>query len=350
MMNKRSFAKCLCAVALVSLSASATWAAEEITFLAYSGLFQQRYTKMVVEPFMAANPDIKINYFGLPTSGQMLGTLRAQKASPQADVTLLDIVVSKAGTDEGLFAKIDESSVPNLTELRPEARVEGVNGVAVTFDSFSVLFNPTLVKEPLKGIKDLAAPDLKGKVAFTGMPDILGLSAIMVLDKLQSGPGISGQFAKGFDAMASIAPNVLTWEPQPEVFPLIIGGQVAAGMGWNARSQYNAKMSEGKLQAVVPEEGTVFQINTINLIANAQHSAAAKRFINYALSAEAQKRFSQDMYYAPTNAKVELDQETASKTVIRQMEKVVPTDWIAVAKVRDQLLELWRRRIIPLSR
>ena len=65
---------------------SQTAAAQQtVTLMAYSGLFQDRYTKAVVEPFMKANPGIKVEYFPMPNSAQMLGNLRAQKAAPQAD-------------------------------------------------------------------------------------------------------------------------------------------------------------------------------------------------------------------------------------------------------------------------
>ena len=40
-----------------------------VTLMAYSGLFQERYTKAVVEPFMKANPDIMVEFFPLPNFG-----------------------------------------------------------------------------------------------------------------------------------------------------------------------------------------------------------------------------------------------------------------------------------------
>ena len=346
----RTWLSAIGACLLVPILASPALSQQTLTIIAYGGLFQERYTKSVIEPFEKANPGIKVSYFGLPTSGQMLGTLRAQKASPQVDVAILDVTVSKAGTDEGIFAKLDEASIPNLAELRPEAKFPDVNGVGVTFDNFDIVYNPELVKTPPKALKDLASPELKGKVSFTGMPDIIGLSAIMVLDKTDGGPGLAGRFDKGIEAMGKIAPNILTWEPQPEVYPVIVSGQAHAGLGWNARSQLNAKLSGGKLKAVIPSEGTVFQVNTINLVSNAPQTEAAKRFINYALSAETQKRFTEDMFYAPTNRNVQVDAETRERTALSQMDKVIPVDWIAVAKVSDAMMDQCRRPLLPHSR
>jgi len=336
----------------LSLAAPHAFAQQTITLIAYGGLFQERYTKSVIEPFQAGNPGISVNYFALPTSGQMLGTLRAQKAAPQSDVAILDVTVSKAGTDDGIFVKLDDKLVPNIARLRPEARFPDVGGVGVTFDNFMIIYNSELVKTPPTSLKDLASPQFKNKVSFTGMPDLIGLSAIIVMDKAAGGSGLSGRFEKGFAEMEAVAPNILTWEPQPEIYPLIVSGQAHVGIGWNARSQFNSNLSAGKLKAVIPSEGTVFQINTINLVANTSpdRAEAAKKFINYALSAETQKRFSEDMFYAPTNADAQIESSAAERTALRQMDKVVPVDWIALAKVRDVMMDQWRRRILPLSR
>ncbi len=62
----------------------------------------------------------------------------------------------------------------------------------------------------------------------------------------------------------------------------IVTGQAAVGAGWNARAQVNSQTSGGKLKATIPQEGTVFQINTINLVANGPGGDAAKTFVNYA--------------------------------------------------------------------
>jgi putative spermidine/putrescine transport system substrate-binding protein len=62
-----------------------------ITLAAYSGIFQENYEAVVVEPFRRANPNIKVTYFAMPNSAQTLGTMRAQKAAPQLDVAMFDI-------------------------------------------------------------------------------------------------------------------------------------------------------------------------------------------------------------------------------------------------------------------
>ena len=340
------------AAAVASMLGSQAALAQQstVTVMAYSGLFQERYTKAVVEPFMKANPGIKIEYFTSPNSAQMLGTLRAQKAAPQIDVAIMDVSVSKAGTDEGVFTKIDEKTVPNVANLYPAARIPDIAGVALTFDNLVLIYNGDVVKEAPKSWTALADKAYAGKVAIPGMPDIQGLSLVLILDRANGGTNYLANVDKGIEAMGKIAPNVQTWEPKPEVYPVIISGQAVIGAGWNARAQVNADLSGGKLKATLPSEGSAFQINTINQVANGPGKDAAAKFIDYALGAEAQKAFTESMFYAPTNAKAEISEAAIARTAVKSMDKVIPVDWIALAKVREPIMEQWRRKVIPLSR
>lgn len=154
----------------------------------------------------------------------------------------------------------------------------------------------------------------------------------------------------GINAMAEVAPNIQTWEPKPEVYPNVVNGQVSLGVGWNARSQVNADGSKGKMKVVLPKEGTILQINTLNLVKGGPSSEAARKFVDYALSPEAQAAFTAAMYYAPTNAKATVAADVSDRTVVKAMDKVIPVDWIGLSKVRDQITQDWRRKVIPLSR
>jgi putative spermidine/putrescine transport system substrate-binding protein len=335
----------------LALSTEASFAQQKtITLMAYSGIFQERYTKAVVEPFMKANPDIKVEFFGVQNSAQMLGTLRAQKAAPQVDVVIMDVSVSKAGTDEGLFTKIDEKNVPAAAELYPTARIADVAGVAVTFDNLVMIYNSEVIKEAPKSWLEMADKKHAGKVAFNGMPDIQGLSLVLILDKARGGTNYLANVDKGIAAVGEIAPNVLTWDPKPDVYQAIISGQANLGVAWNARAQLNSDLSGGKLKATLPTEGSVFQINTINLVANRANSEAAAKFVNYAIGTVAQKSFTEEMFYAPVNAKAQISDAAINRTAVKSMDKVVALDWIALAKVRDGIMEQWRRKVLPLSR
>jgi len=172
----------------------------------------------------------------------------------------------------------------------------------------------------------------------------------VLLDKIEGGTDPMHNLDRGIAELGKIAPLVQTWNPTPEVYAPIVSGQGAIGVGWNARAQSNQDLSGGKLRGVLPKEGSLFQANTINLVAGSPSQAAAKRFINHALSPSAQKAFTEAMFYAPSNAKAQISQEAIDRTAVGSLDKMVPVDWVQLAKIRDAVNEQWRRKVIPLSR
>ncbi len=342
--------KRIAAAALFALAAAPASAETTITFAGYTGLFQDLYTKAVIEPFMKANPDIKVVYYAPGNSAAILGALRAQKSAPQIDVAMMDISIAKAGSDEGLFDPIDEAVTPHIKDLYPQALMPGANLAGMTFDSLDLVYDKTVLKTPPTSWRALWDPALDHKVALTAAPDILGLALTVVLEKMAGGTDWNHNLDKGLKEMETLAPHVLTWDPKPSLWEMIMAQGAAISVGYNARSQVFGDQPGSVLAAVIPDEGTLFQINAVTLIKNAPNSAAAKKFVDYMLSPVAQKAFAETMFYGPTNKQVQLSPAVAKRISPADMSKVMNVDWLELAKIRDKITQDWRRQIIPLSR
>lgn len=319
-----------------------------ITLMSYSGIFQDNYVKAVVEPFQQAFPGVKVNYVPGGTSAQMVGSVRAQKADPQVDVAIMDVTTSSIGNIEGLFEKLTPAEVPSLNELHPEARAAGGDyGPAVTFDHLVLVYDTQNLKPPIEKLADLWRPDLKGQLALAAPPNIQGLALTAMVEKMEG-----GDYRKSIDAaikkLRALAPSVNTFEPNPDGYSLILNGVVKVATGWNARAQLYGDQTGGKIAALLPPEGSVFQINTINLTAGSKNRAAAIAFVNFALGQAAQKAFTERMFYAPTNAKAAIDAKALARTAAapESRGRMIGVDWNEVLKMRDQWNNRWRREVI----
>ncbi len=319
-----------------------------ITLMAYSGIFEERYRAAVVEPFMRANPGIKVNYYGGGSSAQMLGMLRAQKAAPQTNICIMDASVAKAGTDEQIYDPVDNARLPVLGELNPMAIIPGLAGPAVTFDNLVLLYAPAKVKPAPTSWRELWKPEHKGQIGIAAVPDIQGLALTMIADRMAGGTDFIRDPSKGIALVGEMAPSVQTWDPKPDAYSAIISGSLSLGIGWNARAQLFSSQNPDRLAVALPDEGSVFQINTINLVKGAANNDAALAFMAYALGQEAQKSFTEAMFYAPTNAKAQISAEALARTAAtpERMAKMMDVNWIEIAKIRDSITEQWRRRVI----
>ncbi|MDR7124555.1 polyamine ABC transporter substrate-binding protein [Pseudotabrizicola sp. 4114] len=340
----------LCALAATILLAGAAHAQStevsgEITLSAYSGIFQDKYTEAVIKPFQEKFPGVTVNYFASNASSVMLGNLRSQASDVQTDVVIFDVSTALIGNKEELLAPLSVADIPNLADLLPQATVQDGFGPAVTFDNLVLVYNTEAIPTEPDSLSVLWDAQYAGKLAVTSMPSILG-SGLMVMTSAMLGEDYTQSVEQSAAKLAELAPAVQTFDPKPDSYTLVINGTVALATGWNARAQYYADESAGKLDVVLPKEGTILQINTINLIKGARNEAAAKAFINYALSPEAQAAFTEAMFYAPVNAKAVVSPEAAARTVAGQLEQILPLDWGWAATKSEEWNQIWKRQII----
>lgn len=325
-----------------------SWAqTRQVTLSAYSGIFEDNYKAAVVDPFIAST-GISVNYVGMPTSAQMLGTLRAQRAAPQLDVVIMDVVVAKAGGDEQLYQTLTTTELPVIEQLVPTARIADVPGPAVTFDSFVLLYSPQRFQTAPTSWRELWNPEHRGRISLAAPPDTLGVCLTLIAERLAGGDDYTQSVERGIALLGEMAPLVESWEPRPDVFSAVISGAADLSAGWNARGQKFSLDTPDRLGVAIPEDGSLFQINTINLVQDAPHAEEALEFIAYALSAETQARFTEQMFYGATNAEATPAPEAVARTVSasEHADRLIQVDWLKVAELRDGITEQWRRNVI----
>lgn len=312
----------------------------------YSGIFQDNYEKAVIEPFQKKYPDIKVTYQGGGSSADNLAALRAAKNDPTADVSIMDLSVSDTANKSDLFQPLDPAKVPNMKDVDKRGQVAGNYGPAVTFDSLVLIYNKKVNPAPTTW-DSLWDPQYKGQVVVPAHPDIQGTS-LMLIENAKAGGDYTQSVDAGVKRLKELAPSVQTWAPQPDSYTLVQSGTAELAVAWNARAQFYADQSKGELKVAIPNDKTIFQINTINLVKNSKSPKAAQTFINYALSPEAQAKFTETMFYAPTNTKAKPSEAALQRTSAdpKKVANVLDVDWTKVAEKRDAWTQIWRRQIL----
>lgn len=354
--RRKAIAVLMCLAGVMAMPAQAADPVT-ITVMGYrSGGFQENYIKAVIDPFMKANPDIIVKFYGVQNAGGMLGLMRAQKAAPQTDAAIFDLSVAKIAKAEGLITPVDPKLVTNYADLQEVGRELGLWAPPLTYDTLALIYNkasfPAAAPTSWKALWDKKY-DRKVAIPAQGGGDIQAIALTLIANRMAGQPDFTKSIKPGVDSLVRLAPNVMTWEPKPDQYTLAANGSAALAVGWNARTQLHVDSTGGKLAAVSPEEGTVAQVNIISQISGGKNPAATQAFINYALSAAAQKTFSELMYYAPTNKKAVVSEATQGRIPLlnkKVMTKLLPVDWLVVADMREAILEPWRREIIPASR
>jgi putative spermidine/putrescine transport system substrate-binding protein len=337
----RHFAAIAAALALAAPAA----AQAQMSLMAYAGIFRDNYTQVVVQPFGQ-----NVQYVEGGTSAQMLGTLRAQRADPQTDVVIMDVTTAAIACQEGLVERLDPAAFPVFAELDQQARdAGGACGPAVTYDHLVLIYDTRNVPQRPEGFSVLWDPQHRGRIALSAPPNIQGLALTAIL--AHSTTGNWRDPSQAFPRLRQLAPAVQTFDPNPDGYTLILNDQVRFATGWNARAQLYHDQSQGRIGVVLPAEGTVFQINTINIVANAKNRARAAAFVQHALSAPVQAAFTERMFYGPTNTRASVSQAAMARTALAPefRNRVIPLAWPEMIPLRDSWNQRWRREVIAAS-
>lgn len=331
--------------ALASLNLVTPAGAQQLRVLSYSdGPFQDNYNAAVVAPFNAAGGP-RAELVGGQSSAVMLGQLRTQKTDPQTDVVIMDTTTAAIACAEGLVERITPDMLPVLADLDPQAADPNGCGPAVTFDHLIIAYDSRAVTPAPTSLAVLQDPKWKGRVSLASPPNIQSLALTAILAHADGGDWRKPDGA--FRTLRAIAPSVQTFDPQPDGYTLILNDTLAFATGWNARAQLFHDRSGGRVGVMLPAEGTVLQVNTINLVRGSRNRDAALAFMRHALSPAAQAAFTERMFYGPTNTRAVISPTAAARTSAGAgKERIIPVDWNEMVKLRDAWTQRWRREVI----
>jgi putative spermidine/putrescine transport system substrate-binding protein len=325
-------------------------ARRRMTVGAFDDVFQTNYEQAVVEPFRRAHPDIDVSYYPVTNSEQLVSLLRMSRAGPPVDVALLELTAARGATMIGVLAPLSRE-MPEFAGVPAGMFIPGVAGLPVMIDCLAIAYAPARVVPPPRAWRALWEQNVGGPITLNAAPDPAGLAFTLVANALFGSENYQKSFAGGIDAIRLIAPRVVTWYPLPDVYGAIIDGVASLGVAWNARGQMLAgtRLGEGKLAMALPREGSVPQVITINLAAGSRIPDAARAFIAYTLSPEAQQATATRLFYGPVNSAGLVPPAVLARTAAApdQRERMMEVDWTRVMEMSDDITREWRRRIIP---
>jgi putative spermidine/putrescine transport system substrate-binding protein len=323
---------------------------QTVNLLGYVGAFKDIYARTVVAPFQLANPGINVVYHDGGNSVEMLGMLRSQRGDPQIDLAILDAAITLTANHERVFEQIPEADVPALAQLYPQARdmFEGY-GPAFTFDHYTILYDKRRIPS-MTALRELWEPQYQNQIAIVGPPSIVAAAALTLIVNHMEGADYRQSIDPAIRKLRELAPSVVTFQPIPDSYSFLLSGAVAIATGWNARSQIRQN-DVPHLGIMLPAEGTVSVMDTINLVKGAKNRGAALAFMNHALSASSQAAFSSAAFYGPTNSQANLPPDLFARMTSApdNLRRVLPVDWRFISSVREQWAARWRREIISAS-
>ncbi|HXY25899.1 MAG TPA: ABC transporter substrate-binding protein [Candidatus Acidoferrum sp.] len=316
----------------------------ELVVTDYGGAFEEGWKKAVIEPFEKAHPDIKIKLVQKLVF-ESVALMRSQKSDVKVDVFMMDEVGASQATAEGLVQPITPKTIPHLNELYPEFRVPGDSFCKFMFDASVIAYNPQEIKQPPQSYKDLWEPKYKGRIAINNLDSTTGLSFFLVLLKTEG--ATVDNVEPAFAAMKQLKPSILTFpEQHAQLAQLFTQGDIVMAPWTSDRALLLA--SKGvPIAYTIPKEGGILQEGGLAIAKGTKHLEAALKYVDFALSVEAQLANARYTFLSPTNSKVVLDADLAKKIPNGQatVKALTHPDWKKVNERRAQWIDRWNREV-----
>jgi iron(III) transport system substrate-binding protein len=230
------------------------------------------------------------------TSG-LANELIQEKARPRADVFIATEagvmeVLARNGVLEPYFSPETKGMEPGFFDR--EGQWTGISSRARV-----ILYNKTLVaeKDVPRSVFQLTDPKWKGKVAVAGTRERTTLSWVSSLVAVKGVEFTRNYLSKLYANGLKILPD------NADVWQGVGRGEFAVGLT-NSPNYFLARKADYPVGVVYPDQddggpGTLLNLNAIALVKGAANPAAARRFIDFVLSAEGQRILIDGAYEIP---------------------------------------------------
>lgn len=277
-------------------------------------------------------------------TGEMLAQVKAERANPKGDVWWAGPADSYLqAAEEGL---LEAYRSPNLAGLFDWAQristvsnyqVSGVYGGILSLGYNTELMGKRKLPVP-KCWKDLLNPAFKGEVML-GNPNSSGTAYLMLASLVQ----VFGEEG-AFRYMKALNANVASYA-RSGIGPMTAVKRGEVAIGSSVLHGVINEIAQGfPVKPVLPCEGVGYEVGSMAIIKGTRNLDAARKFVDWALTVEAQKIGLEVKEYAiPTNRNVPLPVLVPNLADV----KVIKYDFAKYgsSETRKRLLARWEREI-----
>ena len=277
-------------------------------------------------------------------TGEMLAQVKAERANPKGDVWWAGPADSYLqAAEEGLLEPYRSPNLAGLFEWArsistvSKDRVTGVYGGILSLGYNTELMAKRSLPVP-KCWKDLTNPVYKGEVML-GNPNSSGTAYLMLATLVQ----VFGE-DEAFKFMKALNANVSSYA-RSGIGPMTSVKRGEVAIGSSVLHGVINEIAQGfPVKPVLPCEGVGYEVGSMAIIKGARNLDAAKKFVDWALTVDAQKIGLELKEYAiPTNRSVPLPATVPDLADV----KVINYDFAkyGASDARKRLLARWEAEI-----
>lgn len=312
-------------LAFVSCSKKETLT-KEVNIYTYDSFSGEWGAGPAIAQAFEAKTGIHVNYIDCEDGVAILSRAVSEKAAPQADILLgLDNNLALRAAKEDVLVSYKAA---NLEKCVSSDFVKALNPKTANlltpydYSHFAVIFDTLSSYKAPACLSDLTKPEYE--------------AAFITMDPRTSTPGLGfvswtvavfgDDYPKFWEALK---PSILTMSPSwSSGYGMFTNGESPMAISYVTSPAYHVEYDDtDRFQAVLFDEGHVMQVEGAGLLKGAKNAAAAKMFLDFLVSTEAQELLPIGQWMFPVNKDVVLPScydicKVPSKTIYADAEKV----------------------------
>jgi len=259
--------------------------AKQIYFLSWGGTIQTMLEKEGWADQFAKDTGYSVTLVPKATSGEIIATAIAQKEKPQVDVVMCDLIAFLQGVDQGVFDKLDQAKVANLSKMAEMAKLPSGHGVYTYADVLAIIYHEEMFKKkgwaPPKSWNDLLRPELKGTVIIPPVSNTYGLYTLVEFARMNGGG--EDNIDPGFATLKKVAPNVVDWTTTFAKIGTLMESETASIAVFGNGSGWEIKGKGIPVSVVIPQPAYVSP-TVAGIVKGSPNPAGANVFLNWLIS------------------------------------------------------------------
>ena len=322
---------------LSAMFAGAARAEDALVISTWGGNFRDLIDKYIGQEF-TKETGVPVKYV---TGGTMDRLNKAKLATtPESDITFTTSQVGMLYADSNLFEKLDTSKIPNYAHVVKQARISPYQIGSWAY-LYTIAYRPDLVPSTItfNSWNDLWNPALKDKIAA---PDWDPSHIITVAATLSGGDAATWE--KGEAKLKALKPNFKAfYTNDANSEQLISTGETPVQIMLSMNAYY--MIGQGSpIKLVIPKEGAILGVDTMSVMKGSTKADLAYKFMNIALSSEAQAKIVAAEKTSPVVDDASVDPKDAALPGVLTTQAQWDKELIVIPdKLRAEKMAEWRK-------
>jgi putative spermidine/putrescine transport system substrate-binding protein len=292
-------------VALTTVWAVPTWAAEKLIISSWGGSWKDLIAETAGKKF-TAETGVEVEFI---TGGTIdrLNKAKLAKGDPESDITFTTAHVGWLYANDGLYETLDVTKIPNAANLVAQAKISPYH-VGCWSYVYTIGYRPDLLPAGITfdSWAELWKPELKGKIAA---PDFDASHLIAVAAKLEGAD--PANWDKGQSLLKALKPNFKSFYSDDAGSQQLMQSGEAPVQVMLSMNAYYLQSQGVNVKLAIPKEGAVLGVDTVGIMKGSKKTELAYKFINALLDPDVQTQIATLKKGSPVVTNAKLDDATA---------------------------------------